>query len=53
MAVADRARPLLTLIRSRDFGALGTTVADQDFLVELRDTELRLKTAEIAGAEKI
>jgi hypothetical protein len=24
-----------------------------DFLVERRDTELRLKTAEIAGAEKI
>src|ERR1700719_4699891 len=33
-----RRRPrstLLTLIRSRDFGALGTTVANQDFLVEV------------------
>src|SRR5580704_8634430 len=37
-----RRRPrstLLTLIRSRDFGALGTTAADQDFLVELRGFE--------------
>jgi hypothetical protein len=37
-----RRRPrstLLTLIRSRDFGALGTTAADQDFLVELRGIE--------------
>ena len=32
----DPAKP----IKSRDFGALGTTVADQDFLVELRSVEL-------------
>jgi hypothetical protein len=32
---------VLTLYKSRDFGALGTTAADQDFLVELTGFEPR------------